>query len=78
MKSDSPSDDYREFNFEGSGLGFYRCFVCRSVVSRWDIKKGGCQHCSSNKVIPTSLTLWEKIVQIIKHPKLWTWNDESL
>jgi DNA-directed RNA polymerase subunit RPC12/RpoP len=57
------------------GLTFYRCMLCNRVVSFWDIKKGGCQHCKGRRIMPSGLTLWEKLVQIFKHPKIWAWPD---
>lgn len=59
--------------FEGTGKGFYRCVYCHAVVSEWDIKNGGCQKCGQTKIAPADLTLWEKLVQIIKHPAIWRW-----
>ena len=58
---------------EGKGRRFYRCLTCQGVVSEWDIKKGGCQKCKGTKITPKNLTLWEKTVQILKHPALWRW-----
>ena len=58
------------------GLGFYRCTLCNGVVSRWDIDAGGCPKCGGRKIMPTDLSLWEKIVQIVKHPKVWNWPDD--
>ena len=61
---------------EGGGLMFYRCTMCGGVVSVWDIKEyHGCSVCSCNKIKPTNLSILEKIVQIIKHPKLWEWKQ---
>lgn len=57
------------------GLLFYRCMLCQHPVSTWDIRDGGCPKCKGRKIVPTNLTLLEKIKQIIKHPKVWTWND---
>jgi len=59
--------------FEGTGVGFYRCVLCHSVVSPWDIKVGGCPHCAGTRLVPTNLRWWEKIIQIIKHPAIWRW-----
>lgn len=65
--------------FEGTGLPFYRCLLCGEVVSLWDIKAGaGCPKCGNRKITPTTLGLWEKVVQVFKHPKLWTWKDMQL
>lgn len=55
---------------EGTGVPFWRCFLCGKVVSPWDIDKGGCQHCGSSKISPTNLSLLEGIVQIIRRPSL--------
>lgn len=55
------------------GTAFYRCVLCNSAVSPWDIGKGGCQKCAGTRIIPANLSLREKIVQLWKHPKFWTW-----
>ncbi len=56
------------------GKTFYRCTLCTTVVSQWDIESGdGCPKCAGTKVQETNLSLWEKMVQIFKHPKIWTW-----
>jgi hypothetical protein len=55
------------------GTTFYRCALCRGVVSKWDINNGGCQKCGGTKISPTNLTLWEKVVQIAKRPAVWRW-----
>lgn len=58
------------------GLRFYRCVLCRDVVSYWDIKSGvGCPKCKGRRIEPSDLTLWEKLVQIWRHPKVWAWPD---
>jgi hypothetical protein len=61
------------------GLPFYRCVLCSGVVSLWDIYVGphACPKCGSVRVKPSNLSWVETIVQIWKHPKIWTW-DESL
>lgn len=59
------------------GLSFFRCTLCSAVVSVWDIKDGGCQKCGSHRIAETNLTLWEKIVQLLKHPFFWLWPDDS-
>ena len=59
------------------GLSFYRCMLCGSVVSFWDIKRGGCQKCGGVRIRPSGLSLWEKITQIFKHPKIWAWPQDS-
>jgi len=53
---------------------FYRCVLCRSVVSEWDIASHqGCRKCGNSRISPSNLSLWEKLVQIIKHPMVWKW-----
>lgn len=53
---------------------FYRCVLCGTVVSQWDIDEHrGCRKCGNSRIRPSNLSLWEKIVQILKHPKIWTW-----
>jgi len=58
------------------GLAFHRCITCQGVVSTWDINDGGCPKCGQTKVRPTNLSLWEKAVQIVKHPAIWKWSDD--
>lgn len=55
------------------GTAFYRCVLCNTVVSPWDINAGGCTNCASKKITPANLTLWEKLVQVVRHPKVWIW-----
>jgi hypothetical protein len=56
------------------GTQFYRCMLCTTVVSPWDIREvHGCPKCAGTKVKPTNLSLFEKIVQILKHPNLRSW-----
>ena len=58
------------------GLVFYRCQLCRGVVSPWDVKSGSaCTNCGHRRISPTNLTLMEKIKQVFKHPKVWRWDD---
>lgn len=61
----------------GKGLPFFRCTLCTGIVSVWDIyeEPHGCPNCGAARVSPTNLSTWEKIVQIMKHPKWWTWNE---
>lgn len=57
-------------------IQFYRCDGCKGVVSNWDIQTiHRCPKCANNKIRPADLTLIEKIVQIMKHPKVWRWGD---
>jgi len=61
---------------KSEGIQFYRCMLCGRVVSRWDIQEyKGCKKCGNTKIKPTNLTLMEKVVQIIKHPRIGRWND---
>ena len=58
------------------GLLFYRCYLCRAIVSKWDVEKHfGCAKCGHTKVSPTNLTPLEKAVQIVKHPMIWKWGE---
>jgi DNA-directed RNA polymerase subunit RPC12/RpoP len=60
------------------GMLFYRCLLCRRVVSQWDVKEHkGCKQCGGRKLSPTNLSFWEKIVQVMKHPKVWAWDDDE-
>jgi len=62
--------------FEGEGVGFYRCMVCATVNSPWELKKlGSCRKCGATKVKATNLSFWEKVVQIVRRPMLWKWSD---
>lgn len=55
------------------GLVFYRCVLCTRVVNKWQVESGeGCK-CGGMKVKPTNLTWLEKLVQLVKHPKVWQW-----
>jgi hypothetical protein len=57
------------------GVTFYRCTMCQSVVGPWDIQEyHGCK-CGNNKVYETNLSLFEKIMQVLKHPNVWRWRD---
>lgn len=55
---------------------FYRCTICHGVVNKWDVLKGGCQKCGGSRISPTNLTFFEKVKQIIKHPKVWEWRND--
>lgn len=58
------------------GLLFFRCCLCRRVVSPWDIENAkGCAYCGHARISPTNLTWFELLKQIIKHPKIWKWKD---
>jgi DNA-directed RNA polymerase subunit RPC12/RpoP len=58
------------------GLAFYRCMLCRSVVSKWDIHKHqGCPNCGHARIMPCNLTLAQKVIQFIKHPQFWKWHE---
>lgn len=56
------------------GTQFYRCMLCSNVVSKWDIHEHhGCSRCGNTRIRPSDLSWWEKIVQVLKHPKVWAW-----
>ena len=55
-------------------LIFYRCTLCGHAVSPWDIDNGGCPRCGGVHIKPTELTLFEKLAEIVKHPKVWEWD----
>jgi DNA-directed RNA polymerase subunit RPC12/RpoP len=56
---------------EGEGAAYFRCMLCGRPVSEKTIEnEGGCSHCGGRRVKPTSLTFWEKVFEIIKHPSL--------
>ena len=58
------------------GLQFYRCDLCHGVVSVFDLMElHECPKCAGRRMIPTNVSLWEKLVQIVKHPKVWRWKD---
>lgn len=60
------------------GKQFYRCVLCRGVVSGWDIKAGsGCPKCGSLKMSLSSLSSWEMLVQLVKHPRVWAWPEDQ-
>lgn len=61
------------------GLEFYRCKMCGTVVSDWDIYREphGCPKCGCTKMLVTNLSFIEKLIQVVKHPKVWRWNDVS-
>jgi hypothetical protein len=59
-------------------LKFYRCILCHRVVNLWDLREHkGCSFCGNKRIQPTNLTLWEKIVQICNHPKVWEWKGQK-
>lgn len=68
---------FLETNSE-DGLMFYRCRLCHRIVSLFDLREHhACPYCKHATMSPTNLTLWEKLVQIVKHPKVWTWKNEK-
>jgi len=76
IKNDPFTGVYEKQVETSAGLEFYGCSLCHSVVSPWDIKKHhGCAKCSGTKISVIELTLWRKLVQIIKHPKIWDWKN---
>ena len=55
-------------------IRFFRCTLCTTVLSVWDIKnKFSCPKCGNNRIAQTNLGLKEKIIQLIKHPLFWRW-----
>ena len=59
-------------------IQFYKCATCNIAVSKWDIAEfHGCPKCSNNKLRKANLSFGEKIMQIIKHPKVWRWGDAN-
>lgn len=53
---------------------FYRCTLCGGIVSEWDVEEeGACKKCSCARIKPSNLSLWEKIIQVCKHPRVWDW-----
>jgi NAD-dependent SIR2 family protein deacetylase len=62
------------FDQESTGRNFFRCTMCGTVVSEWDIKEHkGCKKCANPRIKPTNLSLFEKVQQIILHPMVWRW-----
>jgi len=60
-------------------ITFYRCLLCTSVVSKWDIQGGdGCHKCGGRRMSPTNLSWFEKLVQMLKHPRVWAWGEDQL
>lgn len=57
-------------------INFYRCTICKSVVSKWDIIDGGCPKCGGTRISPTNLSWFEKVKQVIKHPRVWGWTND--
>ena len=61
------------------GLTFYRCCLCKRIVSMWDLKEHhACANCGHARVQPCNLTIIEKLRQVLKHPKVWKWNEVSM
>ena len=58
------------------GLLFYRCYLCKRIISKWDLARSYECKCGHGKLSPTNLTIWEKFVQILKHPATWKWSDD--
>ena len=54
---------------------FYRCTLCAQVLNKWDINDGACPKCGGKRVKPSELILSQKIIKIVKHPKLWALDD---
>ena len=59
-------------------IKFYRCMLCAKAVNQQDINSGkGCPKCGGLRVKPANLRFFEKIGQIIKHPKVWRWGEDA-
>lgn len=68
---------FLESNDENA-LVFYRCSLCTRVISLFDLRKyRACPFCGHSKISPTNLTLWEKLIQIVKHPRVWEWKKQK-
>jgi hypothetical protein len=64
---------------EGTGMSYFRCYLCRRPISPSDLDKHhGCAHCGHTRVSPTSLTWFEKVVEVCRHPGILKllWQDE--
>lgn len=63
----------------GKGLPFYRCTLCHGVVSMWDIyqEPHSCPKCGGTRIRPSNLSWLETIIQLVKHPKWWTWDEKN-
>lgn len=62
---------FSESLHEGTGIAYFRCYLCRRPISPDDLDTHhGCAHCGHHRVCPTSLTFWEKCMEIIRHPKI--------
>ena len=71
------AEEDKVFVPKDSGLMFYRCCLCNKILSKWDIEEHfSCPKCGHAKISPSNLSLWEKIVQICKHPAIWKWSDD--
>ena len=57
------------------GMTFYRCYLCNKIISKWDLEANHECKCGHGKISPTNLTIWEKVVQVFKHPAIWKWSD---
>jgi len=59
------------------GMTFYRCHLCNKVISKWDIEEHhACPKCGHTKISPTNLSAWEKLIQVCKHPAVWSWVND--
>ena len=69
-------DQFRK-DVDDHGMVFYRCYLCNKIINKWDIEKHrSCPKCGHSKISPTNLSLWEKTVQICKHPAIWKWSND--
>ena len=59
---------------EGKGIAYFRCDLCRKPTSEAAVHtEGGCGFCGGKKFRPTTLTFFEKALEIIKRPSLLLW-----
>lgn len=74
MQNSETANDANYEPFEGTGTGFYRCTLCGIVNAPWDlVEHAGCRKCGCTRVKTTNLSLFEKVVQIVRRPNVWSW-----
>ena len=56
---------------EGKGAAYFRCLLCGRPVSPLDLDQShGCAHCGHTRIRPSDLTLWEKVLEVLRNPKI--------
>lgn len=68
---------------KGEKMVWYRCDSCRTIVSPKDISTGkGCRSCKGIRVRQASLTIREKIYELLRCPsilfKLENWENVEI